>query len=138
MNLHVVVSVENKQFSMFSPLSNKNYNRRKRFTPGTESAEGRFETREPGQRKQWAAAPSDTVLQALANASLMSSDSMTSSTGLTGSTHGSMIYSTNVSHLLKCINIRVFFNPRVFQTCQRSLRRASQGGDGRRILLRGC
>lgn len=58
---------------------------------GTESAEGHFEIREPGQRKQWAAAPSDTVLQALANASLMSSDSMTStSQGLTGSTHGNV------------------------------------------------
>nr|XP_020470404.1 serine/threonine-protein kinase Nek3 [Monopterus albus]XP_020470405.1 serine/threonine-protein kinase Nek3 [Monopterus albus] len=45
---------------------------------GTELTEGRFESREPGHRKQWAAEPSDTVLQVLANASLASSDSMAS------------------------------------------------------------
>ncbi|KAG7217668.1 hypothetical protein INR49_021357, partial [Caranx melampygus] len=66
--------------------------RKKTLHPSTESAEGHFEIREPGQRKQWAAAPSDTVLQALANARLMSSDSMTSaSQGLTGSTHGNVL-----------------------------------------------
>ncbi|XP_071353129.1 serine/threonine-protein kinase Nek3 [Trachinotus anak] len=58
---------------------------------GTELAEGHCEGREPGHRKQWAAAPSDTVLQVLANASLVSSDSMASaSQALTGSTLGSV------------------------------------------------
>ncbi|GAA6215028.1 serine/threonine-protein kinase Nek3 isoform X1 [Lates japonicus] len=58
---------------------------------GMESAEGHCENREPGHRKQWAAAPSDTVLQALANASLVSSDSMAStSQTLTGSAHASV------------------------------------------------
>ncbi|XP_056231172.1 serine/threonine-protein kinase Nek3 isoform X1 [Seriola aureovittata] len=52
---------------------------------GTELTEGHCENREPGHRKQWAAAPSDTVLQALANASIISSDSMAStSQALTG------------------------------------------------------
>lgn len=107
--------VKTSSFQCFHRFQTRIITERKCFTPGTQSAEGRFETREPGQRKQWAAAPSDTVLQALANASLMSSDSMTSSTGLTASTHGSMIYSTNVSHLLKCINIRVFLTPVFFR-----------------------
>ncbi|XP_040901461.1 serine/threonine-protein kinase Nek3 isoform X2 [Toxotes jaculatrix] len=52
---------------------------------GMELSEGHCESKEPGHRKQWAAAPSDTVLQSLANASLVSSDSMKStSQTLTG------------------------------------------------------
>lgn len=47
------------------------------------------ESREPGPRKQWAAEPPDSVLQVLANASLISSDSM-ASTNLIGSSHGSV------------------------------------------------
>ncbi|XP_034063133.1 serine/threonine-protein kinase Nek3 [Gymnodraco acuticeps] len=43
---------------------------------GVELHEAHSESREPGPRKQWAAGPSDTVLQMLANASLVSSDSM--------------------------------------------------------------
>ncbi|XP_069017582.1 serine/threonine-protein kinase Nek3 isoform X1 [Embiotoca jacksoni] len=56
---------------------------------GVESPAGCCESIEPVPRKQWAAGPPDTVLQVLANASLVSSDSM-SSTGqsLTGSSHG--------------------------------------------------
>lgn len=47
------------------------------------------ESRELGPRKQWAAKPPDTVLQMLANATLVSSDSMAStSQTLTGSTYG--------------------------------------------------
>ncbi|XP_018520937.1 serine/threonine-protein kinase Nek3 isoform X3 [Lates calcarifer] len=58
---------------------------------GMESAEGHCENREPGHRKQWAAAPSDTVLQMLANASLVSSDSMAStSQTLIGSAHANV------------------------------------------------
>lgn len=47
-----------------------------------------FESRDPAPRKQWSTEPSDTVLQVLANASLVSSDSM-ASTGrtFTSSTH---------------------------------------------------
>ncbi|XP_029373152.1 serine/threonine-protein kinase Nek3 [Echeneis naucrates] len=52
---------------------------------GAEFAEGHCESREPGHRKQWNAAPTDTVLQVLANASLISSESMgTASQDLTG------------------------------------------------------
>ncbi|CAJ1065133.1 serine/threonine-protein kinase Nek3 isoform X1 [Xyrichtys novacula] len=43
---------------------------------GVESLEAHCESREPGSRKQWAAEPTDTVLHMLANASLISSDSM--------------------------------------------------------------
>ncbi|XP_010778004.1 serine/threonine-protein kinase Nek3 [Notothenia coriiceps] len=43
---------------------------------GVELHEAHSESREPGPRKQWAVGPSDTVLQMLANASLVSSDSM--------------------------------------------------------------
>ncbi|XP_070762318.1 serine/threonine-protein kinase Nek3 [Enoplosus armatus] len=58
---------------------------------GVESPEAHCKSREPGPRKQWAAEPSDSVLQMLANASLVSSDSM-ASTGqtLTGSAHGNV------------------------------------------------
>ncbi|XP_008288587.1 serine/threonine-protein kinase Nek3 [Stegastes partitus] len=57
---------------------------------GVELPSGCCESTESGPRKQWAAGPSDTVMQVLANASLISSDSM-ASTGqnLTGSTHES-------------------------------------------------
>ncbi|XP_029302313.1 serine/threonine-protein kinase Nek3 [Cottoperca gobio] len=52
---------------------------------GVELAEAHCGSREPGPRRHWAAEPSDTVLQMLANASLVSSDSMTStSQSLTG------------------------------------------------------
>ncbi|XP_044058568.1 serine/threonine-protein kinase Nek3 isoform X2 [Siniperca chuatsi] len=58
---------------------------------GVELREAHCESREPGPRKQWAAEPTDTVLQMLANASLVSSDSMAStSQTLIGSTHGSV------------------------------------------------
>lgn len=61
------------------------------FTTGSEFSEGHCEMGEPGHRKQWAARPSDTVLQVLGNASLMSSDSMASnSQNLTGSVDISM------------------------------------------------
>ncbi|XP_078140400.1 serine/threonine-protein kinase Nek3 [Centroberyx gerrardi] len=50
---------------------------------GVESSEAHCESGEPGPRKQWAAGPSDSVLQMLGNASLLSSDSMAS----TGQTH---------------------------------------------------
>ncbi|XP_041796630.1 serine/threonine-protein kinase Nek3 isoform X2 [Chelmon rostratus] len=58
---------------------------------GMELPEAHCESRKLGPRKQWPAEPSDTVVQMLANASLMSSDSM-ASTGqtLSGSTHGSV------------------------------------------------
>lgn len=51
-----------------------------------------FESRDPAPRKQWSTEPSDTVLQVLANASLVSSDSVTS-TGwtFTSSTHEGMV-----------------------------------------------
>ncbi|XP_034557810.1 serine/threonine-protein kinase Nek3 isoform X2 [Notolabrus celidotus] len=45
---------------------------------GVKFPEAPCESREPGPRKQWAAEPSDTVLHMLANTSLVSSDSMTS------------------------------------------------------------
>lgn len=49
------------------------------------------ESKEPDPRKQWAAEPSDSVLQMLANASLISSDSMASTDQtITGSTAKSM------------------------------------------------
>ncbi|XP_026219414.1 serine/threonine-protein kinase Nek3 [Anabas testudineus] len=53
---------------------------------GTEFSKSHSESREPGHRKQWAAEPSDSVLQVLGNASLISSDSQT----LAGSTRGSV------------------------------------------------
>lgn len=65
------------------------------------------ESREPGPRKQWAAEPSDTVLQMLANASLVSSDSMAStSQTLIGSTHGSMIAEAAFSLHLICTKFK--------------------------------
>ncbi|KAE8295116.1 Serine/threonine-protein kinase Nek3 [Larimichthys crocea] len=58
---------------------------------GVELPEACCESREPGPRKQWATEPSDTVMQMLANASLISNDSMASdSRPLAGSTHGSV------------------------------------------------
>uniref|UniRef100_UPI0037E9ADF0 serine/threonine-protein kinase Nek3 n=1 Tax=Semicossyphus pulcher TaxID=241346 RepID=UPI0037E9ADF0 len=52
---------------------------------GVEPPGARCESSEPGPRKQWAAEPSDTVLHMLANASLISSDSMTpTSQSITG------------------------------------------------------
>uniref|UniRef100_A0A3P8SXI7 non-specific serine/threonine protein kinase n=1 Tax=Amphiprion percula TaxID=161767 RepID=A0A3P8SXI7_AMPPE len=58
---------------------------------GAELPAGCCESRECGPRKQWAVGPPDTVMQVLANASLISSD-CTASTGqnLAGSTHGSV------------------------------------------------
>lgn len=57
-----------------------------------ELAEARSESKEPGPRKHWVAEPSDSVLQMLANASLMSSDSMTSpGQAIADSTHGSTL-----------------------------------------------
>lgn len=57
-----------------------------------ELPEAHCESRNLGPRKQWAAEPSCTVMQRLANASLISSDSMPSTNRtLAGSTHGSMI-----------------------------------------------
>lgn len=57
-----------------------------------ELSEASCESKEPGPRKQWAAKPSDSVLQMLANASLISSDSMASpDQAITSSTHGSML-----------------------------------------------
>ncbi|CAK6957963.1 serine/threonine-protein kinase Nek3 [Scomber scombrus] len=54
---------------------------------GMESAEVSCESKETDPRKQWAAEPSDSVLQMLANASLISSDSMASTCQtITGST----------------------------------------------------
>ncbi|KAK2912928.1 serine/threonine-protein kinase Nek3 [Channa argus] len=47
---------------------------------GMEFSEDRCEAKEPGHRKQWADKPSDTVLQVLGSASLLSSDSMASNT----------------------------------------------------------
>ncbi|XP_065816746.1 serine/threonine-protein kinase Nek3 [Labrus bergylta] len=47
---------------------------------GVESPGAHCESRDPGPRKQWAAEPSDTVLNMLANASLISSDSLASAT----------------------------------------------------------
>ena len=60
------------------------------FAPGMELTEGRRDSGEPVRRKQWSAAAPDSVLQALAGASLTSSDSV-ASTGrtLTGNAHGS-------------------------------------------------
>ncbi|XP_067451338.1 serine/threonine-protein kinase Nek3 isoform X1 [Thunnus thynnus] len=58
---------------------------------GMELSEASCESKEPGPRKQWAAEPSDSVLQMLANASLISSDSMASpDQAITSSTHGSV------------------------------------------------
>ncbi|KAG8001892.1 Serine/threonine-protein kinase Nek3 [Nibea albiflora] len=58
---------------------------------GVESPEACCESREPGPRKQWATEPSDTVMQMLANTSLISNDSMASnSRSLAGSAHGSV------------------------------------------------
>ncbi|XP_070826330.1 serine/threonine-protein kinase Nek3 isoform X1 [Chaetodon trifascialis] len=58
---------------------------------GMELPEAHCESRKLGPRKQWPSEPSDTVRQMLANASLISSDSMTSnSQSLTGSTHASV------------------------------------------------
>ncbi|XP_049432113.1 serine/threonine-protein kinase Nek3 [Epinephelus fuscoguttatus] len=58
---------------------------------GMELPEVHCESREPVPRKQWTAEPSDTVLQVLANASLISSNSMASTNQtLIGSTHGSV------------------------------------------------
>ncbi|KAK5868933.1 hypothetical protein PBY51_009905 [Eleginops maclovinus] len=45
---------------------------------GMSLPEAHSESREPGPRKKWAAGPSDTVLQMLANASLVSLDSLAS------------------------------------------------------------
>ncbi|XP_035535321.1 serine/threonine-protein kinase Nek3 [Morone saxatilis] len=45
---------------------------------GVELPEAHCESREPGSRKHWAAEPSDTVMKMLANATLISSDSMAS------------------------------------------------------------
>ncbi|KAM7399010.1 hypothetical protein PAMP_018304 [Pampus punctatissimus] len=57
---------------------------------GMELAEACCESIDPGPRKQWAAEPSDSVLQMLANTSLISSDSMASpGQAITGSTHAS-------------------------------------------------
>lgn len=54
--------------------------------------EAHCESREPSPRKQWAATPSDSVLQMLANASLVSSDSMAlTNQSITGYTHACMI-----------------------------------------------
>ncbi|XP_039893683.1 serine/threonine-protein kinase Nek3 isoform X1 [Simochromis diagramma] len=55
---------------------------------GMDLSKSCFESRDPAPRKQWSTEPSDTVLQVLANASLVSSDSVTS-TGrtFTSSTH---------------------------------------------------
>lgn len=51
--------------------------------------EAHCETRGPGPRKRWAAEPSDTVCQMLANASLVSSDSTASTDqAFAASTHG--------------------------------------------------
>nr|XP_019943683.1 PREDICTED: serine/threonine-protein kinase Nek3 [Paralichthys olivaceus] len=56
---------------------------------GVEISEKRGGSTRPSHRKQWATEPSDTVLQVLANASLVSSDSMAStSQTLGGSAHG--------------------------------------------------
>ncbi|XP_068581035.1 serine/threonine-protein kinase Nek3 [Cebidichthys violaceus] len=56
---------------------------------GVEFPEAHCESREPGPRKRWAAGPSDTVRQMLANASLVSSDSMASTDqAFAASTHG--------------------------------------------------
>lgn len=57
-----------------------------------ELPEAHCESRNLGPRKRWAAEPSCTVMQRLANASLMSSDSMPSTNRtLEGSAHGRMI-----------------------------------------------
>ncbi|XP_042343093.1 serine/threonine-protein kinase Nek3 [Plectropomus leopardus] len=65
---------------------------------GVEFPEAHSESREAGPPKKWAAEPSDTVLQVLASASLISSDSMAStSQSLTGSTHGSVLEEPNDS-----------------------------------------
>ncbi|XP_074496480.1 serine/threonine-protein kinase Nek3 [Sebastes fasciatus] len=57
---------------------------------GVALPEAHCESREPVPRRQWAAEPSDTVLQMLANASLVSFDSTASTNQtLAGSTHGS-------------------------------------------------
>lgn len=53
---------------------------------GAEFSEGHCENRETGLRKQWAAVPSESVLQVLGSASLVSSDSQ----ALTASTPGGM------------------------------------------------
>ncbi|XP_051254799.1 serine/threonine-protein kinase Nek3 isoform X2 [Dicentrarchus labrax] len=45
---------------------------------GVELPEAHGESREPGPRKHWAAEPSDSVMKMLANATLISSDSMAS------------------------------------------------------------
>ncbi|XP_041664838.1 serine/threonine-protein kinase Nek3 [Cheilinus undulatus] len=47
---------------------------------GMESLEAPCESRDPGPRKQWAAQPSDSVLNMLTNASLISSESTASTT----------------------------------------------------------
>ncbi|XP_028276375.1 serine/threonine-protein kinase Nek3 isoform X2 [Parambassis ranga] len=58
---------------------------------GVELPKGQCESTEPIPRKQWATEASDTVLQVLASASLISSDSMASSSQtFTASTHGSV------------------------------------------------
>uniref|UniRef100_A0A669CQ53 NIMA related kinase 3 n=1 Tax=Oreochromis niloticus TaxID=8128 RepID=A0A669CQ53_ORENI len=51
-----------------------------------------FESRDPAPRKQWSTEPSDTMLQVLANASLVSSDSMISTAQTsTSSAHEGMV-----------------------------------------------
>lgn len=58
---------------------------------GMELSGAHGESREPCPRRQWAAKPSDTVLQMLANASLVSSDSTASSSRtLDTSAHGNV------------------------------------------------
>ncbi|XP_061576416.1 serine/threonine-protein kinase Nek3 [Cololabis saira] len=58
---------------------------------GMESPRACCESTEPASRKQWGTEPPDAVLQALANASLVSSDSMASAGRTnTGSTHKSV------------------------------------------------
>lgn len=65
---------------------------------GMEFSQARGESQNLGPRKQWAAEPSQTVMQRLANASLMSSVSLPSTNqSPTGSAHENMIA---ISHFL--------------------------------------
>ncbi|XP_023817579.1 serine/threonine-protein kinase Nek3 [Oryzias latipes] len=65
-------------------LGDKSLQRTSVFGAAVELPKTCCESKKPGARKQWTTDPPDSVLQALANASLLSSDSMASSSSIHG------------------------------------------------------
>uniref|UniRef100_A0A3B3B5R9 NIMA related kinase 3 n=1 Tax=Oryzias melastigma TaxID=30732 RepID=A0A3B3B5R9_ORYME len=66
-------------------LGDKSLQETSTFGAAVEFPKTSVESEKPGPRRQWTTDPPDSVLQAMANASLLSSDSMASSTSIHGS-----------------------------------------------------